>query len=402
MPTVQNAVQYAIGKTIEKDRPRIETGHCLDVKKQTDPCGICSEICPTGATLDCRDHNWDECIDCNLCAAACPTRALRSSAVNIDRLLQAAGSGASELTVACEQNPSGAFLQTYCMGSIPWEVLAQCALDKTVLLNMDRCESCPETAGYEQLKKTLRKVHAFLGKEYFDSHFKLARNGESGFSRRETFSFLRTKGKALAENMLIRDQTAPVTGSFFRQELVSRLDNPKPTDPEFTLETLVFNDNCWACNLCRNACPSKALTIEHDEEASEYYVVHDPILCTQCGICKAVCKDEAIDGFITFKTRKPTLPLANLASPSVCSECGRNFKPNGDAICLRCIKVAERKEREEKEAEERRVRIEKMKEENAIKLAEQEAAREAAEKEVAAQAGSAVPGSAEPGESAPV
>lgn len=379
MPTVQNAVQYAIGKTIEKDRPRIETGHCLDVKKMTDPCGLCAQVCPTGSTLSCRDHNWDTCVDCNLCASVCPTRAIRSSAVNIDKFLQATDSGAAELTVACEQNPSGAFLQTYCMGSIPWEVLAKCALDKTILLNTDRCDTCPETEGRELLKQNLRKVREFLGEETFNKRFKKARDGENGFSRRETFSFLRNKSKSVAENMLVRDQSAPIAGLFFRNELRDRLSERKPGDPIYSLQALEINDNCWACNLCRNACPDKALSIENDEEAREYYLVFDSLNCTQCGVCMKVCKDDAFEGFVPFRTKDPTLPLANLASPSVCTECGRNFKPNGETVCLRCIKVAERKEKEAKEKAERTARIEKMKADNLKKLEEQKRAKEEAE-----------------------
>ena len=370
MTNVQNAVRYAIGKTIDEDHPRMEMGHCLDIKKKTKPCGICSEICPTGATLGARDHNWDACIDCNLCVSACPTRSIRASANVMDKLLHAIEADAAEITVSCEQNEGDAYLQLYCMGDIPWEVLATCALDKRLVLNTSLCHDCVETAGKAQLIAMLRKTREFLGADFFDEHIKLTREpSSSGFSRREAVDMIRGISKNLAGNMLNRAEGGKIDGLFFRKALADRLGDPKPEDPTYTLHTVEFNDNCWACNICKNICPERAIDVEKDKDEGEYTMIHRPWLCVTCGLCKAVCKDDAIDGYFSFKTSDPLTPLATPAHPQVCEKCGSNYRPDGTTVCLRCRRAEERRIENERRKAETQARLEKMKAERAAKLA---------------------------------
>ena len=367
MPNIQSAVRYAIGKTIDEDHPRLESGHCLDVKKKTDPCGICVEICPTGATVSCRTHEFGNCIDCNLCVSACPTRALRSSANNTDKFLQAIDSDAAEITVNCEQHETEGYLHTYCMGGIPWEVLALCALDKRLLLNTSACTDCPEIAGKAQFIAALRKTREFLGAKFFDERIKFTDTTPgSGFSRREAVDMMRGIGKNLTNNMINRAQGTRVDGLFFRNALAERMADRKEGDPTYTLHTMTFTDACWACNLCKNICPEHAIAIEHDEEAKEYAVVHSPWLCVSCGLCQVVCIDNAIEGFFSFKTDNPIQPLATTAHPQVCETCGSNYRPDGTTICKRCV-----------EKEKRRIETEERKRKNRERAAQAKAEREA-------------------------
>lgn len=387
VPNIQSAVRYAIGKTIDEDHPRIDTGHCLDVKKRTDPCGICEEICPTGATVGCRTHEWNTCIDCNLCVSACPTRALRPSADTIDKFLRGIESDAAEITLNCEQHEAEGYIKTYCLGGIPWEVLALCALDKRVMLNTSMCTDCPETAGKAQFIAALRKTREFLGKKFFEERIRFTESTpDSGFSRRETLDMMRGVGKNLTNNMLNRAEGSRVDGLFFRRMLADRMADRKEGDPTYTLHTITFNDSCWACNLCKNICPEKAISIEHDKEDGEYAVVHAPWLCVTCGLCKAVCADDAIEGFISFKTDDPIVPLATDAHPQVCEVCGGNYRPDGTTTCARCIAKEERRIAKEERKRKNRERAAQAKAEREAKAAAKKAEEERLAKEAAGEA----------------
>jgi len=56
------------------------------------------------------------------------------------------------------------------------------------------------------------------------------------------------------------------------------------------LITYSINDNCNGCLLCVSACPEAAITGKKKERH-----VLDSSKCIKCGVCKSVCKQEAID-----------------------------------------------------------------------------------------------------------
>ncbi|NTU89576.1 MAG: 4Fe-4S binding protein [Actinobacteria bacterium] len=345
MALVQNSVQYAVGKWIDENHPRPESGRCIDIKQKKVSCGACRDICPTGATLSCRDRNWEACMDCNLCVAACPTRALRPSAKNVDKFLRAIESGVDKITISCEQCEEGAYLQMYCMGAIPWEVLACLALDKQVVLDTTFCADCPEVEGKAQLEAMLEQVKEFLGDAFFDKQISVS--GETkvgGLSRREAFSFIRGIGKNVTENLLSAGKGTPIEGSFFRKVLAARLEDAQDGDPDFyTLSAPIFNENCWACNLCKNACPEHAISIIKDDQTGEYFVNHTAWKCVSCGLCRSTCPDEGISGQMLFETNDPLDDVRYKASPSICTKCDKNFKPDGNVLCPRCVRVEENK-----------------------------------------------------------
>lgn len=389
--TVQNAFQYAVDRWLDYDHPRIETGHCLALKLPKDPCTVCSDICPSGSITAPRKIDWTICLDCNLCASACPSRCIRSSADLMSRFVGAIDTGANEVTFGCEANGGAALLRPYCLGSIPWEVWAAVALDHHILCDITKCKECVEREGRAQLLATLEQTARFLGKKVFTERIHLDTQLEdgSGLSRREAFSFARVVASNVAENALVKDQNTPVDGMFFRKYLKERVTSRERDDPrKYGLMGLSLTDTCWACNVCKNACPSRAITIEHDEEAREYYVVVDPMLCTGCMLCKTVCRDNGIAEVFEFRTDSPLTPLANRANPSVCTECGRNFKPNGETRCLRCIKAEERKIKEQENERKRKERLEKLKQEREAREAEK--AREAEEQAKAANGSAGV------------
>lgn len=61
-------------------------------------------------------------------------------------------------------------------------------------------------------------------------------------------------------------------------------------------------EQCYGCCSCANACPQNCIKIIQDEEGFYYPVIKDAALCTDCGVCQAVCPYRQ-EGYIN--TEKP-------------------------------------------------------------------------------------------------
>jgi ferredoxin len=56
------------------------------------------------------------------------------------------------------------------------------------------------------------------------------------------------------------------------------------------LLTFTINDRCNGCAVCARECPAGAVAGERKKPH-----VIDPAKCTHCGVCRAVCKLDAVD-----------------------------------------------------------------------------------------------------------
>ncbi len=82
-------------------------------------------------------------------------------------------------------------------------------------------------------------------------------------------------------------------------------------------------DRCTACAACLNECRSGALYTSEQE----YTLQHRPVLCVQCGICVAVCPEQALSlvpGLVPAAEFFAAQVLAR-AEPMVCRRCGARF-----------------------------------------------------------------------------
>ena len=76
----------------------------------------------------------------------------------------------------------------------------------------------------------------------------------------------------------------------FRDEFLAHINDKKcPAGVCKELITYSINDNCTGCMLCVKPCPVNAISGEKKKKH-----VLDKELCTRCGACEAVCKDNAI------------------------------------------------------------------------------------------------------------
>jgi ferredoxin len=91
-------------------------------------------------------------------------------------------------------------------------------------------------------------------------------------------------------------QTAPnpvlTTIRYFRDEYEAHI-NDKRCPAGVCKELITFEiipENCTGCTLCAKYCPEKAIT---GEKGNPYVIDQDK--CIRCGVCREVCKFEAID-----------------------------------------------------------------------------------------------------------
>lgn len=61
-------------------------------------------------------------------------------------------------------------------------------------------------------------------------------------------------------------------------------DNPKENIMAYKI-----TDGCVACGLCKEACPSEAIS-----EGDPIYLI-DPDKCIDCGVCMGECPNDAIE-----------------------------------------------------------------------------------------------------------
>jgi NADH-quinone oxidoreductase subunit F/NADP-reducing hydrogenase subunit HndC len=90
-------------------------------------------------------------------------------------------------------------------------------------------------------------------------------------------------------------QTAPnpvlSTLRYFREEYESHLQNKKcPAGVCKALISFSINENCTGCGSCMKACMQEAISGEKKERHAV-----DQSKCIKCGVCRTVCKFDAID-----------------------------------------------------------------------------------------------------------
>jgi NADH:ubiquinone oxidoreductase subunit F (NADH-binding) len=78
---------------------------------------------------------------------------------------------------------------------------------------------------------------------------------------------------------------------YFRDEYLKHIEQKKcPAGVCRELIVFTVNDNCNGCGACRLACPEKAIV----GKKKEPHVI-DAGKCIKCGVCKSVCKFDAVD-----------------------------------------------------------------------------------------------------------
>lgn len=331
--------EFLVKKLISEDHPTIEYNHCTNSRQSRKPCTVCKDVCPKDVIDPGRVIDWDNCGNCNICVSQCPSRAIKSSAINLGKLLELYESNAGHLVIACRHRESGADLKLYCLASTPWEVIAYLALEKQVVILQTGCEDCADNGCLSVFRDTMGRVELFLGKERFDRQIHWTQEELPAaplMSRREMFSLLGKRARNMARKVIPDDGSVPMDGMIYRRLLTKRLKGQHADGGRQVSgwNTRVFTERCWGCGICAKVCPHGALAVVEAE--GHRFAAHALWKCESCGICESVCLETGMGGVRVAYVTDPTEPVLTELTSGTCSACGGAVKPGTGELCYHC------------------------------------------------------------------
>ncbi len=300
--------------------------------------------------------NQDTCVRCGLCVNVCPTDVFAQTELPEAKLPQTVARSASlVIELACPRKDppdlsqvlDASMIQTpRCLAalSVP-TLLEMVATGKTLWLNDSLCQGCPIGSARGTIQRAVTTANRWLQvmghepavRSYLATKDKLAdqpisrpvvREDRLVMSRRDLFkSLTKRAGQATAGTMTTtgtkrprqpspsqRGQVSPAHGDSThgtghrlphhipaqRQHLAYSLRQLSP-DPSASVPTatlpiadVTISDDCTACGLCAQLCPTEAISFVSDDE---YYVLNfSAALClgTDCGLCVIGCPTQAV------------------------------------------------------------------------------------------------------------
>lgn len=310
MSLLQNVTQKALQGWMEENHPLLDMTCCLNKKQRKFTCTACKDICPHGV-FDDKNPDWELCDDCNLCVVACPSQAICPSLAALRGFIQLLDLENETVSIACSRSDFPADLRVGCLATVPWEMVARIALDKSLVLDLDACATCEKAAEREQLATVLGRAETFLGSEYFADRVRTTTEGadEVGVSRREAFTSFWSRLRTTVASIVPGEALArSADGAVYRKILVSRLSARQEEGLELALtwETPIINDACTACTVCTRTCVHKAIeALPRDEAEDIRRIQHHGNRCVHCGLCETLCPAHAIEGWTTYTMTDP-------------------------------------------------------------------------------------------------
>ena len=303
-------------------------------------CRRCQEACPAGALTCGADGiviDYIVCRDCGACVAACPTGALQEQRFNdrqfISFFADLPQAGKATLVVgpaaqlqqcwwrhAGRHWESAFFLEYPQPGALTaMHFLFLFALGFQQVLVLDSGGEESPAAGRERCQANLIIERLFARPGFVTTVPVADFTGVSAPTEPhplarfyDDFSFAgrRRKLAAVVEFLL------KAAGEPDEKQLVGE---------EFSAwgRLACDSDRCTACVACLNECYSGALC----SDEREYTLEHRPGLCVQCGICAAVCPENALtlEPGLRLEAEFFTARVLSRAEPMVCRGCGARF-----------------------------------------------------------------------------
>lgn len=353
--------------------PHVLGNWCLNVRHRARACRICVDACPVDAiSIPQADNvdaapialNQDTCVRCGLCLHACPTGVFVQANSPESKLSQAMTKSSSEtIELACPRKapadlshvPEASVVQTArCLAALSAPILLEmAATGKTLWLNDSMCHACPIGQARWAIQRTITTANRWLQlmgheaviRSYLINADDLAdapvsrpvvQSSQPIMSRRD---FFRSVTRLAEQTAVLPDEPLPSEAGHRlphhipaqRQHLAASLGQLSP-DPSASIPTaglpiadVTISDDCTACGLCAQFCPTEAISFVSD---SEYYVLNfSAALCLgdDCNLCVIGCPTHAVafgqevmSGEL-LRTRPRPVKAGRLAR---CSKCG--------------------------------------------------------------------------------
>ncbi|MCB0112556.1 MAG: 4Fe-4S binding protein [Caldilineaceae bacterium] len=373
------AGQHFGGAAIE-----VRSNGCLNRRHKDAGCTLCAAACPTGAiALTSAYPQLDDslCVRCGACLHTCPTDVYtQHKPVEITLKQTIEQTPAQAQAIVCPLHPSPQST------ALPVERVvrhARClaALSPVQLLELSRngqsalwlddapCGDCPISAAQRVLASSVSAANQWLSalgqaasiglySTAFDNLLSeavtrpLVDGMAPQFSRRGFFGAIRRNVEnRLHESMLESPAVAAVRSTRMADRLPQRVPESRirllhqlrsaDAGHRSLEEDIALSDDlplavvevdaeeCSACGLCAQFCPTGALSLIQEEEA--FHLNFQPSICLDCGICAVVCPEDAI-AFGEY------LPIASLLRDEVYAlasgklvSCAQCHTPTADA-----------------------------------------------------------------------
>ncbi|MDQ7096798.1 4Fe-4S binding protein [Desulfosporosinus sp. PR] len=334
-------------------------GNCLNTKKPyANSCRLCLDICPYQAISDYHQIDVRKCSECGACMAVCPSDGFVD--VMIDKF-QDYLAETEEILLNCPQAvPSG--FEIPCLGMFDrdsWTSLMLWAKKKPVTIVTGVCADCGDRAACAASVQAFKQVHsswpghgevriqvrpdAGLAAESKTANPQVPKPAVQGSGN------WRQKGLKKVEEWLpnlTADQAYSLPKS--RQGLMNVLE--KYPEEKVPFPALVVTDLCTNCGVCAAICPQDALqkTEEWDSDPkakesaqedriSSLQLILEPQKCVHCNRCVEVCRIQALSMETKMLSRRflAGKVLIHEGSPLYCKQCGKRIFDNSE-LCLVC------------------------------------------------------------------
>lgn len=308
----------ALDLLLSGESVKAEKNRCVHMRFSGTGCCRCVDVCPHQAIVLEPGPIIDpaKCSGCLLCESVCPTGAF-ADGDRLARTLASLADIASPVLGCNRRDGVAGHARIGCFGLLasPEILLALCIyLPQGLTLNLTCCGECPNGSIFARLKAALEdllelpEVQAHQAIRLVDNE-KALHFQEKSLSRRELFTFFRTRSTEVAANSLDRLQKADQQASYRAKRLPQRrslllgalsgMTKPlrQAVEKRF-FPVAEFHDSCRACSGCVGICPTGALAPSLEHAGTPLF---KPAQCTDCGLCETFCQR----GGITLTLKRP-------------------------------------------------------------------------------------------------
>jgi ferredoxin len=313
---------------IDRSEVVLDASQCLHSHDQFSDCKACFDVCPADAIRPGKPPALDanKCQTCLACLPACPVGAYSSDDAVQPLLTCVARLETKTVELICALHGAadagslseaiGIRVQGCLAGLGTGTYLALVAMGlERIILRLDACGGCPwgslQTEIQTQVDQTGRLLKHWGKSETLVCVSKLDEPVERPLwdvknpplSRRDLFRLAAQQGQlAMARAMNVDQAGNRRRPGRDRLRLISAIQHlPKPKEfldssvGNSKFGILSVSEECNACATCARACPTGALTFEHNNENTHYWLNFTPQTCIGCEVCVHVCAPDAIE-----------------------------------------------------------------------------------------------------------